>query len=74
MQWDIWAEGRAWTRDEGMARYALTPEKMEMVDGKLLGDDDQRLALLALLLENTGRRRCGQAGATRAYGGRPSRI
>jgi len=37
-----------------MARYALTPEKMEMVDGKLLWDVDQRLTLLALLLENTG--------------------
>jgi hypothetical protein len=37
-----------------MDRYALTPEKLEMIDGKLLHDDDERLRLLALLLENVG--------------------
>lgn len=52
-KWDIRAEGRAW-RTEAMDRYALTPEKLEMIDGKLLHDDDERLRLLALLLENVG--------------------
>ena len=52
--WDIRAEGRAWTGDEAMARYTLTPEKLEMIDGKLFWDDEQRLVLLALLLENIG--------------------
>lgn len=51
--WDIRAEGRAW-RGEAMARYSLTPEKLEMIDGKLLHDDEERLRLLALLLENVG--------------------
>lgn len=51
--WDIRAEGRAW-RSEAMDRYALTPEKLEMIGGKLLYDDEQRLTLLALLLENVG--------------------
>ena len=37
-----------------MDRYALTPEKIEMINGKLFGSDDERLALLALLLENVG--------------------
>jgi len=37
-----------------MARYALTPDRIEMVGGKLLWDDDQRLMLLALLSENRG--------------------
>ena len=51
--WDIRAEGRAW-RSEAPDRYALTPEKLEMIDGKLLHDDEERLRLLALLLENVG--------------------
>lgn len=54
MQWDIRAEGRAWTGNEGLARYALTPEKLEMIEGKLLWSDEERLALLGLLLENVG--------------------
>ena len=37
-----------------MARYALTPEKIEMIRGKLLWSDEARLTLLALLLENVG--------------------
>ena len=32
----------------------LTPEKIEMVGGKLLAGEDERLTLLALLLENLG--------------------
>src|SRR5262249_45682594 len=36
------------------ARYELTPEKIEMVDGKLLGGETARLHLLGLLLENCG--------------------
>jgi hypothetical protein len=37
-----------------MERYALTPEKIEMCEGKLLWDDEERLVLLGLLLENIG--------------------
>jgi hypothetical protein len=51
--WDIRREGRAWGA-EAMTRYALTPEKLEMNRGRLLWDDEQRLALLGLLLENLG--------------------
>jgi hypothetical protein len=52
--WDIRREGRAWGAGEAMARYALTPEKFEMIDGKLFWDETDRLTLLALLLENVG--------------------
>ncbi len=38
--WDIRAEGRAW--------------RSEAIGGKLLQDDEERLRLLALLLENVG--------------------
>jgi hypothetical protein len=62
MEWDIRSEGRAWTGDEAMARYSLAPEKIQMIRGKLLWDDEQRLTLLALLLENVGSNRAVQVG------------
>ena len=34
--------------------YALTPEKIELINGTLSWRGDVRLALLALLLENVG--------------------
>jgi hypothetical protein len=52
--WDIRRDGRAWTADEAMGRYALTPEKVEMWRGRLLWSDTDRLVLLGLLLENVG--------------------
>ena len=54
VHWNIGRTGRAWTADEAFGRYELTPEKFEMIDGKLFWDDTQRLLLLALLLENVG--------------------
>ena len=51
--WDIRREGRAWGA-EASSRYSLTPEKFEMVGGKLFWSEDERLTLLALLLENVG--------------------
>lgn len=52
--WDIRRAGRAWTTDEAMGRFALTPEKFEMWQGRLFWSDADRLALLGLLLENVG--------------------
>jgi hypothetical protein len=52
--WDIRAQGRSWVGDEAWTRYELRPEKIEMTGGKLLWDDEERLTLLALLLENVG--------------------
>lgn len=54
IEWDIRRDGRAWGADEGRARYALAPEKIELVGGKVLGNDDDRLRMLGLLLENVG--------------------
>jgi hypothetical protein len=50
-----------------MARYALTPEKLEMYRGKLLWDDEQRVALLGLLLENVGADRAVRLGAPEVW-------
>jgi hypothetical protein len=54
IEWDIRRAGRAWSGDEAFARFALAPERIEMIEGRLLFDDDERLALLGLLLENVG--------------------
>jgi hypothetical protein len=51
--WDIQRGGRAWG-DEAMTRYQMTPEKTEMVGGRLYGTEEERLTMLALLLENVG--------------------
>lgn len=59
--WDIRREGRAWGK-EAMARYELTPGKLEMIDGKLLWDDEDRVLLLGLLLENVGADRAVRLG------------
>jgi hypothetical protein len=62
IQWDIRAEGRSWKAGEAMERYSLTPEKFEMVDGKLLWSDEDRETLLGLLLENVGAARAVRLG------------
>ena len=53
VQWDVRLEGRAW-EEEGSSRYYMTPEKFEMIDGKLFWSDEERLNMLALLPENVG--------------------
>jgi hypothetical protein len=50
--WDIRRAGRAWTEDEADQRWELTPEKLEMIHGKILWEEDERIKLLGLLLEN----------------------
>ncbi len=40
--------------DEAEDRYFSAPDKLEMVDGKLYDDDEQRMLMLGLLLENVG--------------------
>ncbi|MCI0333314.1 MAG: hypothetical protein L0228_08840 [Planctomycetes bacterium] len=54
VQWDIRREGRAWQGDEAMSRYYLAPEKIELIRGKIFWDDEQRLRMLGLLLEQIG--------------------
>ena len=54
VQWRIERQGRAWRGDEAMQRWELTPGRLEMVKGKLLWDEESRLGLLGLLLENVG--------------------
>lgn len=54
IRWDIRREGRSWNADEFRSRVELRPEKLEVWEGRLLWSDEERLALLGLLLENVG--------------------
>ncbi len=53
-KWDIRNKGRAWCKDEVRQRYALSPEKIELIEGKLFWREEERITMLALLLENVG--------------------
>jgi hypothetical protein len=54
VKWDIRRKGRSWTREEFAVRWPLTPENFEAIDGKIFWGDEDRLNLLAMLLENVG--------------------
>lgn len=60
--WDIRPDGRAWSADEAPTRWALTPEKIEILDGRLFLTDADRVTMLALLLENVGADRAVRLG------------
>lgn len=51
---NIQRAGRSWSGPEALERFSRTPRKIEMIDGRLFYSDEQRLAMLALLLENLG--------------------
>lgn len=52
--WNIRREGHAWQGEESRRKYYLAPEKIELFEGKIFFDDERRLTMLALLLENVG--------------------
>ncbi len=60
--WDIRAGGRSWKGEETMSRFLMMERKIEMVDGKLFDDAEDRETLLCLLLENVGADRVVQFG------------
>ncbi len=55
MDYDIRRQGRKWSRAEIEQKYhKLCPEKIELIEGRMFWSDEQRLNMLALLLENVG--------------------
>ncbi len=62
VDWDIRLEGRPWTPEELEARWPLTPEKLEVFDGKMYWTDEDRETMLAMLLENVGAARAVRLG------------
>jgi hypothetical protein len=64
--WDITREGRDWS-DEAFDRLRLIPEKTEMINGRLYASEEERLTMLALLLENVGIDRAVRLGSPDAW-------
>ena len=55
MEFNIQRQGRKWSRAEIEQKYHdLCPEKIELIEGKMFWSDEQRVNMLALLLENVG--------------------
>ncbi|HEX8128704.1 MAG TPA: hypothetical protein VF527_06335 [Pyrinomonadaceae bacterium] len=51
--WDIHREGRQWKGEEFDRRIYQAPEKIEFVGG-IFTNEEERLTVLAMLLENLG--------------------
>lgn len=67
IRWDIRRSGRAWRGDEARERYSLTPEQLELIEGRLLWSDSDRVTLLGLLLENVGVDRAVRLGDSNVW-------
>ena len=52
--WNIGRTGRRWVGNELRVRVDLLPEKFEVIDGELLWSDEERLAMLGVILEQVG--------------------
>jgi hypothetical protein len=55
--WHIGLEGRNWHGAEIAEKHDVLPERLELIHGKLLWTEEDRLVLLATLLEQVGLRR-----------------
>ena len=53
-KYDVGLEGRSWGHEEAFVRHRELPQKVEMVRGKLFWSDEERLLVLAALLEQMG--------------------
>ena len=57
--WELRPEGYAWENDADrpdhcLRRYYMAPHKNELIAGRLYWSEEDRLFMLALLLENVG--------------------
>jgi hypothetical protein len=60
-EWDIHREGRVWSHEEFERRIYQAPEKIEYTGG-IFTYEDERLTVLAMLLENLGIDKAVQLG------------
>ncbi len=60
-EWDIRREGRVWSHEEFERRIYQAPEKIEFTGGIFTYEED-RLTVLAMLLENLGIDKAVQLG------------
>jgi hypothetical protein len=55
MEFNIQRQGRKWNRTEIDQKYRnLCREKIDLIEGRMFWTDEERLNMLALLLENVG--------------------
>jgi hypothetical protein len=55
MEFNVQRQGRKWSREEVEQKYhKLLPGEDELIEGRMFWTDEQRLTMLALLLENVG--------------------
>jgi hypothetical protein len=62
IRWDIRREGRKWRGGESVARFEAVPHRFEVIDGELLWSDEERLIMLATMLESVGLDRAVRLG------------
>ena len=60
--WDIRNEGREWQGEEVRERWQRTPEKIELINGRIFGWEEYEINMLGLLLEQLGADRAVQLG------------
>ena len=72
--WNIGLEGRAWTGSEAKQRHDSLPAQLEMIGGKLLWSEEERLVLLAALLENVGALRVVELGDPQVWRAAVARL
>ena len=53
-KYDVGLEGKAWAPDKALVRHDELPQKIEMIRGRLFWSDEERLLVLAALLEQMG--------------------
>lgn len=61
--WNIGLEGRQWTGEELSTREDAIPAGIELIRGQILWSEDERLTLLAMLLEIVGARAAVRMGS-----------
>lgn len=64
---DIRTVGRRWTDEEAAVLHDELPGRLEMVNGMLCLDEEQRLLLLGALLEHVGTERAVRLGPFRSW-------
>lgn len=64
---DIRTVGRRWTAEEATVLHDELPRRLEMVNGMLCLDEEQRMLLLGALLEQVGTERAVRLGSIRSW-------
>lgn len=67
LAWNIGVEGRKWNAEEVRARAEFIPPRIEVIDGMMLWSDEERIQLLAMLLENVGTQAAVKLGSPEVW-------